>query len=96
MMCKGTTNYKLLGAYVSKTIIGYSTIDFFFQKISLSLNIFCTREDSTVKNSNKKMFAGECFWKKNDCRGALIKKNVCRGQFLNPPPPSPFPPLQEK
>ena len=30
MMYKGTTNYKLLGAYVAK-IIGY-TIDFFFEK----------------------------------------------------------------
>ena len=32
MMYKGTTNYKLLGAYVAK-IIGYSAIDFFFRKI---------------------------------------------------------------
>ena len=31
-MYKGTTNYKLLGAYVAKTIIGYSNIDFFFEK----------------------------------------------------------------
>ena len=30
-MCKGTTNYKLLGAYVAE-IIGCSTIDFFFEK----------------------------------------------------------------
>ena len=47
MMDKGTTNYKLLGAYVAK-IIGYSTIDF-FSKNSLSLNIFCTRKGSFVK-----------------------------------------------
>ena len=31
MMDKGTTNYKLLVAYVAK-IIGYSTINFFFEK----------------------------------------------------------------
>ena len=30
-MDKETTNYKLLGAYAAK-IIGYSTIDFFFEK----------------------------------------------------------------
>ena len=34
-MYKGTTNYKLLGAYVAK-IIGHGTIiDFFFRKIPL-------------------------------------------------------------
>ena len=33
MMFKGTTNYKLLGAYVAKKF-GYSTIDFFFRKIA--------------------------------------------------------------
>ena len=32
MMWKGTTNYKLLEEYVAKTIIGYSTIDFFLEK----------------------------------------------------------------
>ena len=48
-MYKVTTDYKLLGAYVVK-IIGYSAIVFFFfSKNSLSLNIFSTREDSTVK-----------------------------------------------
>ena len=52
-MQKGTTNYKLIGVYVAK-IIGFSTIDFFL-KNSLSLNIFSTREDSTVKKEiNKK------------------------------------------
>ena len=48
MMYKGAINYKLPVAYVA-IIIGYSTIDFFFSKNSLSLNIFRTREDSTVK-----------------------------------------------
>ena len=31
MINKGTTNYKLLGAYVAK-IFGYSTFDFFSKK----------------------------------------------------------------
>ena len=30
MMYKGTANYKLLGAYVAKITIGYSTTDFIF------------------------------------------------------------------
>ena len=48
-MYKGATNYKLLEAYVARKI-GSSTIDMiFFSKNSLNLNIFSTREDSTVK-----------------------------------------------
>ena len=47
VMFKETTNYKLLGACMAKTI-GYSTIKC-FSKNNLSLNIFRTKEDSTVK-----------------------------------------------
>ena len=63
-MYKGKTNYKLLGAYVAK-IIGYSTIDF-SSKNTLSLNIFRTREDNTVKkNKIKKCLQEGAFGKKN-------------------------------
>ena len=64
-------------------MIGYSTIDF-FEKKSSKVNIFSTREDGTVK---KKMFAGRCFWKKkNDCRGALIKKNCLQRKMSHASP----------
>ena len=51
-------------------IIGYCTIDF-FSKNGISLNIFSTREDSTVKKIKKKSVQEGAFQKKNDCRGAL-------------------------
>ena len=72
-MYKGITNYKLLGAYVAK-IIGYtnSTIHFFFSRNSFSLNIFSTREDSTVKTKTKKCLQEGAFGKKNYYRGASI------------------------
>ena len=57
---KGITNYKLQGVYVAK-IIGCtnSTIHFFFfGKNSLSLNMFSTREDSTVKKIRKRLQEG--------------------------------------
>ena len=38
MMYKGTTSYKLLGAYVAN-IIGYSTIDFVLKNIFASEKI---------------------------------------------------------
>ena len=68
MMYKGTTNYKLLGAYVARKT-GYSSIDFFSKK-SLNLNIFSTREDSTVKKVQKCLQEGA--FGKNYCSGALI------------------------
>ena len=70
MMYEGTTNYKLLGAYVAEIIIGYSIIDF-FSKTSLSLNIFRTR--------------GRFFWEKNDWRGTLIKKKKCVQREISHP-----------
>ena len=45
-MYKGTTNYNLLGAYVPKRL---AIALLFFSKNSFSLNIFSTKEDSTVK-----------------------------------------------
>ena len=53
-----------------------------FSKNSSSLNIFSTREDSAVK-----MFAGRCFRKNNDCRGALIKKKLFAEENFSSPPP---------
>ena len=76
-MYKGTTNYKLLEAYVAK-IIGYSTTNL-FRKIAKA----STKEDSTVKKIDKCLQKGAFGKKKKkkkkkkrkkDCRGALIKK----------------------
>ena len=78
---KGTTNYKLLGAYVAK-IIGYSTTDFFF-KNSLSLNIPRIKEDSTVRKYNLKKFAGRCCWKKLLQRRINLKKMFAEENFLS-------------
>ena len=69
MYIKKKANFNLLKAYVAK-MIGYSTIDFFERKSS-NVNIFSTREDGTVK---KKCLQEGAFGKKNDCRGALVKK----------------------
>ena len=67
-MYKGTTNYKLLEAYVAKVISYGTLIDYMFL--------------GPRRKHCKKMFAGMFAFGKNDCRGALIlKKIVCRGKF---------------
>ena len=74
MMHKGKTNYKLLGAYVAK-IIANSIIDF-SSKNSLSLNIFSTIGDSTVKKNKTKKIA----------EAHLLKKLFAEENFSSPPP----------
>ena len=56
-----------------------------FSKNSLSLNIFRTREDSTIKSWINKNVCRKVFWKKKLLQRRInLRNNVCRGKFLNP------------
>ena len=75
--------YNLLGAYVPKCL---AIALFNFSKNSLSLNMFSTREDSTVK---KKIVCRKLFLERMMAEVHYLKKKVCRGKFLMLPPPPP-------